>query len=186
MKANLQALQAFLSHLSKREKVVLYSAAFFVCLTLIDRLLVSPISGKLKSLDEQIKEKELAIASALRIVSQKEKISSASAHIDTFSTAAGSDEEEITSLLKEIEKMANKSSVYLIDLKPSGIKGGSFSRKYLINLNCEAQMEQLVDFMYAIENSNRLLTIEKYQISPKSKESSVAKCGLSLSKLSIP
>ena len=47
-------------------------------------------------------------------------------------------------------------------------------------------MEQLVDFMYNIENSDKLLMIEKYQISPKSKESSVAKCAMSISKIVIP
>lgn len=186
MKVKLQQLQVFLSHLSKREKLIFYSAVFFVSLTLIDRLVVSPISGKLKSLDDEIKEKHQAIAQALRILSQKEKIAAASAQVGAYKTDPKSDEAEMTSLLKEIESMANKSSVYLIDLKPAGFKGSGLSKRYLINLNCEAQMEQLVDFMYTIENSNRLLTIEKYQISPKSKESTVAKCSLSLSKLSVP
>lgn len=186
MKLPLQQLQMNLSHLSKREKLVLYCAVFFISLTVIDRLVISPISHKLKSLDDEIKEREQAIIQAMRIVSQKERIQAASSAYSSFSTGRRSDEEEMTSLLKEIEGMANKSSVYLLDLKPAGVKGSGVSKKYSITLNCEAQMEQLVDFMYAIENSSKLLTIEKYQISPKARESTVAKCSMSLSKLSIP
>ncbi|PIQ86101.1 MAG: hypothetical protein COV73_05065 [Candidatus Omnitrophica bacterium CG11_big_fil_rev_8_21_14_0_20_43_6] len=40
----------------------------------------------------------------------------------------------------------------------------------MINLNCEAQMEQLVNFMYNMENSSSLLSIEKYQLAPKAKD----------------
>lgn len=186
MKVKLQQVHEFLSHLSRRERIALYAAVFFLSLTLIDRMMISPISGKLKTLDNEIKKKRQGIAQAMRIVSQKERISQAGAQMAAYKTDQRAGEEEMTSLLKEIESMANKSSVYLIDLKPAGTKRSGLSKRYLISLNCEAQMEQLVDFMYSIENSNKLLTIEKYQISPKSKESTVAKCSMSLSKLSLP
>jgi len=44
-------------------------------------------------------------------------------------------------------------------------------------------MEQLVEFIYNMENSNSLISIEKYQITPKAKESSVAKCSISVYKV---
>lgn len=183
MKVKLQQLQEMVSRLSPREKIVFYGAAFFVSLTLIDRMIISPISGKLKTLDDEIRQKRQEISRAVAIVSQKEKISRANDSLNAYKTDSRPGEEEMTSLLKEIESMANKSSVYLIDLKPAGAKGSGLVKRYLISLNCEAQMEQLVDFMYNVESSNRLLTIEKYQVSPKSKESSIARCSMSLSKL---
>jgi hypothetical protein len=71
-------------------------------------------------------------------------------------------------------------------MKPGAIKTMGELKKYQVNLNCEAQMEQVVNFMYYIENSSKLLTIEKYQMNPKSKESSVVICNLSISKGVIP
>ena len=180
-----QEFYKFLSRLSKREKFVFYGALFFVSITLLDRLIISPISSKMKSLDKEIKEKEDTIRNSLRIVTQKDRILAAKNKYSSFSNALESEEEEVTSLLKEIEVLANKSSVYLVDMKPASAKGSAGSKKYLINLNCEAQMEQLVDFIYNVENSNELLTIEKYQISPKSKASSVVKCSIYISKISI-
>jgi hypothetical protein len=76
--------------------------------------------------------------------------------------------------------------VYLIDLKPAGLKTTGGSKRYLINLNCEAQMEQVVEFLYNVENSDKLLTVERYQITPKSKESKVAKCNIAISKIAAP
>ena len=51
---NLRAVQGFLSRLSKRERLVMYCAVIFVSITLLDRLLVYPISFKIKSLNEEI------------------------------------------------------------------------------------------------------------------------------------
>lgn len=182
----LEALYKIFTRLSKREQLILYLAVFFISLTLLDRAIISPIFSKIKSLDTEIKEKETAIRRNSHILTQKDRVSSEIAKYSSFLSAAKSEDEEVSSFLKEIENLANKSSVYLVDMKPAGIKDLGSSKKYLLNLNCEAQMEQITDFMYNIENSSKLITIDKYQISPKSKESSVAKCSMSISRIVIP
>lgn len=184
-KFNLQAAQAFLGRLSNREKMVLYGAACVVSLMFLDRFIISAISSRFQAVYEQIEEKKAGIKRSLRIIAQKDKILSVSAQYASLLHNAGSKEETVTSILKEIESLANTSSVYLVDIKPAGSKNVGAAREYLVSLNCEAQMEQLVEFMYNIENSNKFLLIEKYQISPKSKESSVARCSMTISKISM-
>lgn len=176
----------FLSRLSKREKLVLYCAVFFISLTFLDRLIISPIITKIQVLNKQIQDKEAAVRTSMRILAQKDKIASESTRYSPYISSLKSEEEEVTAILKEIESLANKSSVYLIDLKPSGIKDMGSSKKYLIALNCEAQMEQLIDFFYNIENSDKLFSIDKYQIIPASKESSVARATLTISMIFLP
>jgi len=181
----IQALYTFISRLSKREKIILYGAAFVLSLTMIDRLIINPISSKVKLLNSQIQEKETGIKRDLRILAQKDRILAEKAKYSTFVESLDTEEEEITSILKEIENLAGKSSVYLVDMKPAAIKGAGTSKKYSVNLNCEAQMEQLVDFIYNIESSGKLFVVAKCQITPKSKESSVAKCTMSITKIVI-
>lgn len=178
----IQALYAFLGRLSKRERAVFYTAAFFVSLVALDRLVISPVITKIKSLDSEIQEKESAIKKSLRILSQKERIEEEAARYASFLERRKSEEEEMTSLLKEVETLANKAAVYLIDMKPAGLK----DNRYAVNVSCEGQMEQVVSFMYNIENSAKLLMIDKYQITPKSRESSVAKVSMAISKLITP
>ena len=181
----IKSLYAVLPRLAKRERFVLYAAATFIFLALFDRLLIYPIFNKMKSLKKEIQETESSIRRNLHILAQKDRILSESAKYASFIGGTKSDEEEMTFLLKEVEGLANKSSVYLIDIKPAGTKGPAFPKKCTITLNCEAQMEQLISFIYSIENFNRLLIIEKYQITPKVRESSVAKCVMSVSKISL-
>ena len=181
----LQSYYSFIARLSKREKLIFYGAAFFISLTVLDRLIVSPVSQKIKLLDTQIKEKEDTIKNNIELLARKDRIIAESKKYSSFLNSAQSQEELVTSVLKEIESLANKSSVYLIDIKPAGFKDSGTVREYAVSLNCEAQMEQLVEFMYTIENSNQLLAIDKYQLSPKAKESSLARCSMTVSKITM-
>ena len=182
----LKALTKLLASLSKKEKIVLYVAVFFVLLSFLDRLVVYPIYSKIKSLNDEIKEKKYSIVKSLRILEQEKRISSEVTQYAPFFTKTKSEEEDTTSLLKEVEALANKSSLYIVDMKPGGMREEKDkTKKYIVNLTCEGQMEQLMDFMYNVENSSGLLAIEKYQISPKSRETSVAQCSMTIYKIVI-
>jgi len=185
-KDQLQKLYKFLGQLSRREKLIMYWSVIVLLLTVVDRLIISPLASKMKSLDRTIESQERRIKQSLHIVTQKEKIMKGRHEYASYLSDSKSDEEEISNLLKEIETIGNKASIYLIDLKPMDPKDMGGSRKYTLNLNCEAQMDQLIAFMYDIENSAKLLTIEKYQINPKSKESSIARCSMTISKIGVP
>ena len=180
---SLEPLLKFLSRLSKREKYILYAAVSIVSLTLIDRLIVVPISQKLHTLSSQIEKTEQAVRQDLHILAQKDAIEKDKAKNATFLIGGKSEEEQITSILKEIEVLASASSVYLIDMKPAGNKAVAASTKYMVNVNCEADMSKIVEFMYSLENSSKLLTIERFQISPKTRDSSTAKCSITIAKI---
>lgn len=184
---NLQKLQNFLARLSKKEKLLLYCAVFFVSLVLLDRLAIKPIFSKMKNLSEEIRDKQSGIKRDLHILSQRDKIIKLKNKFASYLISARSEDEEMVSFLKETEGLANKSSISLIDLKPAGVsKEGDASLKLTVNLNCEAEMSQLISFIYSIENSGRLLSVEKYQINPKTKDSDVVECTIAISKVVMP
>ena len=182
----LPAFYGIFSRLSKKEKLILNIAVFLISLVIFDRLLISPTFSKIRSLNEEITQEKAKIRKNLHILAQKDTITAESNKFNSFFETAKPEDEEMTSILKEVEQVANKNSVYLIDLKPGGLKGSGPAKKYLINLTLEAQMEQIVDFMFDIESSNRLLAVEKYQLEPKSRESSVARCAMVISKTFVP
>ena len=183
---NISSFYKFISRLSPKEKLIFYVASVFVLLAFLDRLIIYPVYSRMKSLDRQIEDKETQIKKNLRIVSQKDRILSESAKLAVFFNKLQSEEEEATSFLKDIENLANKSSVYISDMKPAGSKTEGATKKYLINVNCEASMEKLAEFMYNIENSARVTVIEKYEITAKSKDAGSAKCSLTVAKITMP
>jgi len=177
-------LYDFLGNLSKREKKFFYAALFAISVIFIDRLIISPVIMRIDTLNKEIYQKQSAINKYLLILAQKEKIKQWTNKLSVFLDNLNKPSDDITSVLKEIEKLANKSAVYLVDMKPGGVHQQGAFKKYVVNLNCEAQMQQLVEFMYNIESSYHLLTIEKYEITPKSKESGVASCAMTVVKIS--
>lgn len=179
---DLKIFNKILGRFSKKEKRIFYITFCLAVVFLVERLVLHPIFSKLKSMDEEIHKNEQGIRRSLQILSQKEDILSERKKYSHLIEGDVSEEEEAVSILKEIEGIANKSSVYLVDLKPAGLKKADNMSKYIVNLNLEAQMEQLVNFMYEVEASGKWLSIEKYEILPKSKDSSIAKCNLVVSK----
>jgi len=182
----LDKLLAKVSKLSKREKLVLFGSILAVACALSDRLIVASLSRKIKEQDTRIAAREAEIRKNLKIVSQKKRIT---AQHDTYKPYLGtmsSENEEFTVFLKEMDTLARDSTIYVVDMKPTGTKESGEAKKYLINLNIEADMASLIRFMYSVEDSKKLMTVEKYQISPKSKDSPTAKCSMLVSKLVIP
>jgi Tfp pilus assembly protein PilO len=183
---NPKAINAILSRLSKRDKIIAYTVISLLFLIILDRLILYPVTSKMKSLNEEIKKKEASINKSLHIISQKDKITTESQKYSPYMAKGSSEEEEISGFLQDVEELASNSSVYLVDLKPAGVSSVGSAKKCLVSLSCEAQMEQIIAFMYNIENSAKLLTIEKYQINPKSRESTVAQCVITVSKIIMP
>lgn len=176
---------SLLSRLEKRERLILYVTMGIVSLMLLDRFVVSQIFAKISQLDETIEHQKDLIRSSFVIATQEKKILSEIKEYESYFSVPESEEKENTAFLKEVENYAKDSSVYLIDIKPSGKKEMGSSRQYFLKLECEALMDQVFNFFYVIENSRKLLRIEGYQLSPKTEGSSIITCSVSISKTMI-
>ncbi|MFH0827383.1 MAG: type 4a pilus biogenesis protein PilO [Candidatus Omnitrophota bacterium] len=181
---NLQPLYQTFLRLPKKQKTMLYATGGLLLFSLFNLLIILPVYSKIRSLNEAIRKKEAAIIRDLNVLDRKDEILSESKKYATFLKEALSDEEETTLLLKEIENIASKGSLYIVEMKPSGIKEERNKlKKFVVNLTCEGQMEQVMGFMHNIENAATLLNIDKFQLSPKSKDSSIAQCTMTVSKV---
>ncbi len=170
----IKLIQIF-NRLAKREKMFFYVTLTVISLTLMDQVVIRPILKTLHSLDQQIIDLETNIKKSVRLLGQKERMIKESEYFATFSAHAKSPEEGALTLLKSVQEVANDTSVNLLYVKPAG--GASTDEAiYRVNLECEGQIDQLINFFYAIENSKFLLRIEKYTIQPTAKGSSVIKC----------
>jgi len=173
----------FISHLSKKDKLLFYAAVIIVSLLLFDWLVIRTFFGLISGLDKQIQEKEAQIKTDLKILAQKQRIEIQRANYGSYLGMGKTDNEEFTVILKEVETLANKAGINLVDMKPGGVKESGSSKKYQITLNCEGSMEKIVEFMYEIETAKKLFTVEKYELTPKSKDTALVKCSMTISNL---
>ncbi len=181
----LSGLTAWFAKLSPKEKSVLYIAAFFIVAAAADRLVIAPVAGKLASLDKEIADMEAAVKRDLRMLAQKDRIALESTKYKSFLAREGSEEEEFSGLMKEVETLANKAGVSLLEMKPGQVKQADSAKQYQVVISTEAEFRKLVEFLYGVETSKQLLKVEKYQISPKSKEEATVKASLTISKIIV-
>ena len=183
---NIKSIVSFISRLSKRERTIFYVTVFVIGLVFLDRLILSPILSKIQELNETISLQEEAIGQGLLMVMQEKRIKGESRQYISYLSQPETEEKEVTAFLKEVENIAKKSSVYLVDIKPAGKNVDGVSTRYFVKLNFEAQMEQVFNFFHNITNFEQLLKIEEYKINPKTEGTSIITCSTSISKAIIP
>ena len=171
----MRALAKFYAKLSKGERRVLFVTLLLLGLVFTDRVIVMPITTTLSSLSQNVREQEASIRKSMNMLLHRDSIVAESKEYMSYSVEAKNAEEEMVGLLREVESVAEKSGVSLIFVKPGAIKEEKETKKYYANLECEGPMEQVATFFHDIESSNHLIKIEKYQIQPKSKDSSIAR-----------
>jgi hypothetical protein len=178
-------LVGFFQRLSQREKIVLYLSIAAVAVVAADQLALSPIRKEFQSLDQQTHDMEANIKRSIHLLSQKEKMTKEAELYATYAASSKLSEDGVLILLKKVQELASQASVNLLYSKP----GGSEKKERNIcrvSLECEGQMDQLINFFYAIENAKLLLRIEKYSLQPTAKGSSVVKCAATISMAGIP
>ncbi len=164
-----------ISKLSKRERYAALISIGIVLFLIIDKLVISQIINKLRTLNEEILVLENKLEKSRNIVYQEETIISEYEKYIQNIKKHKSDEEAIVSLLSEIEKIANETSVRIVDMKPSPAKTQDFFTKYTIIIEAEAEMSCMIDFTYKLEKTNELFRISEFRISPARETSSVMK-----------
>ncbi len=178
----IKKLAAFYAKLSKRERTMFFGAAGALGLFFINTFVVTPAIEKMLSIEREIRSEEIAIQKSMHILLRKEQITAEGKQFEYFSVVGKTQEEEMTSLLKDIEAIADKSSVSLLYVRPGTIKEEAGVKKYYASLECEADMQDVANFFHSIENSTKLLQVDKYEIQPKSKESTVTRATVTISK----
>jgi len=160
-----------LPKLSKREKQIGFISLALVAIILFDKVVFSPVKDRLKDLKGQIVIQEKKLIKSRRILSQADLIVKEYERYAKDIKQNNSNEEEIAALLSVIERMANDSSVSIVDIKPSNVESHEFYKRYVIKVEAEAKIGYLADLIYQLEKSPLLLRVTELRLSPKQKES---------------
>lgn len=178
----LKKITAIYVKLSRREKFMFFGALGAMMVLFTQYFVLQPALEKVLAISSKIGVQEVTIKKSFQILLRKEQIQKEGKQFEGFSVEGRSQEEEMTSLLKDIESLADRSSVTLMFVRPGTIKEEVGVVKYTASLECEAEMPSVANFFHSIENSKKLLQVDKYDIQPKSKDSTVTRCAMTVSK----
>lgn len=145
-----------------------------------------PVTTQIQKVEEEIFAYQLKIRKAKTFIRQKDEIMEAAKKIPNLDQLnARKDEEEIASLLNYIEQTARKTGVALSDVKPQQVKFDKISKFYVIELNAESALKQILEFAYDLQTSEQLLTIEQMDLAPKEEGSAVLRAFIVVSRAVI-
>ncbi len=175
----------FLSKLGKREKYIVYVTVLIVGAFLFDKLVLSSFLEKLNNMDATINQKERELGNALQLIAQKEIIESEYEKYTKGIKQKLSNEKETAQLLSEIEKIAKETEVSLTRMKPSQVKEEEFYKEYIVQVEAEAVISNLIDLIYKLERTSRLIRVREIRLVPEQKNSTMLKMDMVIKGITV-
>ncbi|MBU0477276.1 type 4a pilus biogenesis protein PilO [bacterium] len=175
--------------LSKREKGVFYLCAAIIACALLYNFIFEPIAKKWLKANKEIQIKRMSLMKNIRAVKNRKKVFSEYELYADKVKQKGSDEKEIAQIFREIESAARNNHVRILNMKPvsfidtSGEKEGY--KKLAVEVECEAEMSSLVQFIYNIQTCSQILKVEQIKLKAKEMNSNIIGSTLSIGKILI-
>jgi len=153
-----------------------YITAVIITLFLVDRFIFGMMLGQIAKLDEQIYTFKNELDDNKRVISSKNIITKES---ELYGRYLAKEENPERELPKIINALTIQSNLINSELKPIQSKD---SNKFLVELNAEGTMKDVVSFMYNLNTVQSLLKVEKIDISPRAVKSETLKIYILISK----
>jgi hypothetical protein len=136
-------------------------------------------------LDTETRTTETAIRHALALLKHKEKILLEKEEYREYLEPPGEYKEEMMAIVKLLDELRTRFSVVSRDERGIRPTEESVSRRYRVRLVCEAEMKNLLGFMYEVEGSRKLLEIESWTVEPKERGSKIVSCTMVIARTVI-
>lgn len=175
-----------LQRLSKRERYILWVCVTVVLFSLLYNFVLEPAVGRWKSLGRELLAQRVKLEKNLRVIARKELARQDYERYAANVRQKGSDEEEMASLLREVETLASASGVHITDIKPRPVKDMEFYKRFVIEVESEAGIRELTRFIYQLQKSQQLLKVQKLRISAKGERTTALKSTMLITRVLIP
>ncbi len=176
----------FLTRLLKREKYLLYASVAIVVFVFLDKIIFSPVLSVLDSLNKEILSNEKKLEDSVLILNKEDSVTSNYLKKINNLEKISSNEEEVSAMSSEIERLARKSSVLIKNIKPFPVVEEKLYFKYKIGIDAEASMVHLIDFIYQLERSPQLYKVKRLSLVSQKKDLDTLRVSLLITKILIP
>jgi len=176
----------FLTHLSRRERIIFYLCSIVIIFAVFYSLVVEKIMNTWRDLGLKVTKAEKELFKNYRLIRKEKDISGEYEKYISYMKVKGAEEEKASSILMEIETLARKNNVTTTDIKPLGVKTIDFYRKYIFEVSAEANIENLTKFIYGMQGSSKILTVEYLTLSAKKAKGDVLQAEMRIAHASVP
>ncbi|MBI4355998.1 MAG: hypothetical protein HY597_06100 [Candidatus Omnitrophica bacterium] len=146
---------------TRRERLAAAVGAIAVAIVLMDRLVIAPWWHHAQEISQKIGQKEEAMAQQHRLLSREAFVLARLDQYRSYLRPAGAEELDMAAMLKEIDALAQESQVSLGEVKPLPSDANDLYREYALEVHGDCSLQQWVHFVYLLESSRSLFTIEQ-------------------------
>jgi len=171
--------------LKGKQKILVYTVISILVCLFIGRFIFFSLGTRLKQLKQQTKLAEANLKKGLEMQKQKGMISSDYDKYQVFLITEKMEQRQIIEeLLKEVERIAKDSGASILNLSPQEAAEQGKGR-YNADLRIEANAEQILNFLYKIQESKLLIKVDKISVSLKDEQASTLKAEATIS-ITVP
>lgn len=160
--------------ITKKHKMIAAVAAGAVLFFWVGRSLVVSLSLRLTHLRQQIKLAEGQLKKGLRVQRNKDTIAADYKICEPyFKRPQGNEKQIFAELLREVERLVSSLGATIVNLTPKAVPDvNDVSKEYKANFRVEASFPQLLEFLSEVQESKRLIKLEKVTITPQGDQAS--------------
>lgn len=174
-----------LKHLSKRERALFIVAAACIVLAIVYRVVMIPVRDHSREMDTRIQSLSRELAILQRMASERGEVAAEYRRMATMLPPGASEREEISSMLAQLEQIASRHAVSLLDVKPRKTKEEEWAKTYSVELEIEGDARQLVKFLHELNTVPGAIRVDDLQIRRKDKSQEILRVSLLASKLTF-
>lgn len=172
----MKPLTALLPESFKKKQWLVVLCAAVLVIALMDQLVFSSLRRRTADFNEKIKQEERLLQQWRTLETNKAQIASDYDVFSAYYFSPESDKEALTRFMREVERITKESGVSVISLAPRQEKAREENCiKYLLDLQLEVTMPQLLDFLNKINTCKQMIMVDSYSISPKSEDARLLK-----------
>ena len=158
--------------LKRNQKIIIYLCLEALSVFLIERFLISGLRQRLRNLHQQIRLAEARLKKDLEIQKTKDKILADIDYCQPYLKMAATNEKQIIAeLLRGIEGITRASGGSIVNLNPQEeVEQAKAYRKYKAVFRLEVNFQQLLNFLYKVQESKLLIKLDRFSVVSKDEQ----------------
>ena len=149
-------------------------------------LYASLIENSAATFEDKAKVTEKRLRNNQRIVAREKAVNDEYDKYLPYFKQDSSDEQEMATILAQIEFVANSLSMRVADMKPNRVKRTDFYNNFSVTLTIEGELPAILHFLYTLQNPPNLFATNEIYFERSAIRTSSIKCRLIISKVLIP
>jgi Tfp pilus assembly protein PilO len=164
-----------------RKKILITLAIIVILGPFLFFKVLSPVFRHLSTVNKEISKNKKMIVGMKRLINEQEELEKSFDELSRNIQAKLPSEREESQFLSEIGRVANETNVYISVMNPLPYKDLDDFKELSVEINLEANLGNLVRFLYLMRKSSVVLVANRLKLEPKSERSALLKAHLVIS-----